>query len=205
MTTPPARTTPHRAKLHAGTELADGSRKRGQAPSRQEEPGRRGPPQSADCDDEAVHLRRYRDDDREAVWQLHNLALEHAGAHGGSGPWDDDLNAIRETYLDGGGEFLVGVDGGQIVAMGALRRCDADCAELKRMRIHPAVQRRGLGRRLLHRLEERALELGYRTLVLDTTMRQEAAQALYRGEGYRETGRRRAGRFELVFFEKQIR
>ncbi len=151
-----------------------------------------------------MRLRRYRDADREAVWQLHNLALEHAGAHGGSGPWDDDLNAIRATYLERGGEFLVGVEGRRIVAMGALRRRDAACAELKRMRVHPAVQRRGLGRRLLRRLEERAVELGYRTLVLDTTMRQQAAQALYRAEGYRETGRGRAGPFELVFFEKQI-
>ncbi len=89
--------------------------------------------------------------------------------------------------------------------MGALRRCDAGCAELKRLRVHPAVQRRGLGRCLLHRLEERALELGYRTLVLDTTVRQLAAQALYRDEGYSETGRGRGGAFELVFFEKQIR
>ncbi|MDQ4048226.1 MAG: GNAT family N-acetyltransferase [Actinomycetota bacterium] len=152
-----------------------------------------------------MRLRRYRDEDREAVWHLHNLALEHAGAHGGSGPWDDDLNAIAETYLERGGEFLVGLEGRQIVAMGALRRCDADCAELKRMRVHPAVQRRGLGRHLLHRLEERALELGYRRLVLDTTVRQQAAQALYRKEGYQETGRRRAGAFELIFFEKQVR
>ncbi len=45
------------------------------------------------------------------MWDLHNLALEHAGAHAGSGPWDDDLSAIRETYLEGGGEFLVGVEG----------------------------------------------------------------------------------------------
>ena len=149
-------------------------------------------------------LRRYRDEDREAVRQLHDLALEHAGAHGGSGPWDDDLDAIGETYRERGGEFLVGVDGQQIVAMGALRRCDTDRAELKRMRVHPCVQRRGFGRRLLHSLEERALELGYRTLVLDTTVQQQAARALYLNEGYREKGRGHAGSFELVFFEKQL-
>jgi len=120
------------------------------------------------------------------------------------GPWDDDLDAIGETYLERGGEFLVGVDGQQIVAMGALRRCDTDRAELKRMRVHPCVQRRGFGRRLLHSLEERALELGYRTLALDTTVQQQAARALYLNKGYRETGRGHAGSFELVFFEKQL-
>lgn len=161
-------------------------------------------PRFPGCDDEGVVLRRYRDEDREAVRHLHDLALEHAGAHGGSGPWDDDLDAIGETYLERGGEFLVGVDGQQIVAMGALRRSDTDRAELKRMRVHPSVQRRGFGRRLLHSLEQRALELGYRTLVLDTTVQQQAARALYINEGYRETGRGQAGSFELVFFEKQL-
>ncbi len=150
-------------------------------------------------------IRRYEDVDRDAVWALHNLALAASGAHAGNGPWDNDLHDIANAYLAAGGEFLVGLLDGRLVAMGALRRTAPDRAEIKRMRVHPAFQRRGLGRRLLHRLQERALELGYRTLVLDTTVRQLAAQALYRDEGYSETGRGRAGAFELVFFEKQIR
>ena len=152
-----------------------------------------------------MRLRRYREEDREAVLELHNLALEQAGAHLGNGPWDDDLAAIATTYLESGGEFLVGVEDARIVAMGALRPRDARRAEVRRMRVHPAVQRSGFGRRLLHRLEQRAAELGYRTLVLDTTVQQQAAQALYRSEGYKETGRGREGPFELILFEKRIR
>jgi ribosomal protein S18 acetylase RimI-like enzyme len=151
-----------------------------------------------------VRLRRYRDEDRQAVWELHTLALEQAGGHQ-KGPWDDDLGAIAATYLESGGEFLVGVEDARIVAIGAFRPRDDRRAEIKRMRVHPAVQRRGFGRRLLHRLEQGAVELGYRTLILDTTVEQEAAQALYRGEGYKETGRGRAGPFELILFEKRIR
>ncbi len=67
------------------------------------------------------------------------------------------------------------------------------------------MQRRGLGRRVLRRLEQRAVELGYRTLVLDTTAEQRAAQALYHREGYTEAGRGQAGPFELILFEKQLR
>jgi hypothetical protein len=38
--------------------------------------------------------------------------------------------------------------------------------------------------------------------VLDTTVQQTAAQALYRGEGYGETGRGTLGRFEVISFAK---
>jgi len=151
-----------------------------------------------------MRLRRFREEDREAVWQLHNLALEQVGAHAGNGPWDDDLKAISVTYLERGGEFVVGVEGSRIMAMGALLPREPGRAEIKRMRVHPGVHRRGFGRRVLHHLEERAVQLGCQTLVLDTTVEQQAAQALYLGEGYKETGRREAERFALIFFEKHI-
>ena len=110
------------------------------------------------------------------MWQLHQVALEQAGGHL-SGPWEDDLTMIPATYLEAGGEFLVGVENGRVVAMGALRK----------------------------RNERRAIELGYQRLVLDTTIDQRAAQALYRSEDYSETGRGSAGPFELILFEKRIR
>lgn len=68
-----------------------------------------------------LKVRRYRTADHDAVWQLHNESLLATGAHGGNGPWDDDLHQIEEVYLAPGGEFLVGLHQGRIVAMGALR------------------------------------------------------------------------------------
>jgi ribosomal protein S18 acetylase RimI-like enzyme len=149
-------------------------------------------------------IRRYRPCDHDAVWELHNLALEATGAHGGSGPWDDDLHHVEEAYLRSGGEFLVGTLDGRVVAMGALKRLTEERAEIKRMRVHPDFWRRGFGQRILGRLERKACESGYRSLVLDTTTGQTAAQELYRGSGYVETGRRRRGPFELILFEKQL-
>jgi len=138
------------------------------------------------------------------VWALHNDALHHAGAHGGSGPWDDDLHAIRRVYLDQGGDFVVGLLNDHLVAMGGLRRTGHERAELKRMRVAPQHHRLGFGRRLLEHLETRAAELGYSHLRLDTTACQFAAQALYRSRGYRETAREQHDRFELVFYEKNL-
>lgn len=129
---------------------------------------------------------------------LHDLALEQAGAHGGSGEWDADLDEISAVYLSGDGEFLVGHVGGRLVAMGALRRVSATTGRITRMRVHPEHQRRGYGRLVLERLERRAAEVGYARLELDTTTLQTAAQALYTSAGYVETGRSRSGRFTVI-------
>ena len=149
-------------------------------------------------------IRRFQDSDHDAVWALHHDALQDAGAHAGSGPWDDDLHAIYRVYLEQGGEFIVGLVNDELVAMGALRRTGPQRAEIKRMRIAPHLQRRGFGRRVLKHLETRAAELGYTQLHLDTTAEQRAAQALYRSHGYRETAREQRDRFELIFYEKNL-
>jgi ribosomal protein S18 acetylase RimI-like enzyme len=151
----------------------------------------------------ALELRRFEPGDARAVRALHDLALAEAGAHLGRGPWDDDLRSIPATYIDDGGEFLVGLCDGRLVAMGALRHVTDTVAELKRMRVHPAFQRRGFGRLLLARLEDRARELGYRQLRLDTTVVQTAAQRLYRSSGYREVGRGQLAGMEVIYYEKR--
>lgn len=151
-----------------------------------------------------LRIRRFKDSDHDAVWALHSAALHDAGAYAGSGPWDDDLHAVRRVYLEQGGEFVVGLLGDELVAMGALRRTGARRAEIKRMRVAPHHQRRGFGRRILEHLEHRAAQLGYTQLHLDTTAEQLAAQALYRNHDYRETARERNERFELIFYAKNL-
>jgi ribosomal protein S18 acetylase RimI-like enzyme len=151
-----------------------------------------------------LELRRYEESDAGTVWRLHEDGLRQMNAHAGHGPWDDDLRSILASYLDSGGEFLVGVVGGEVVAMGALRRVSATVAEVKRMRVDIRFQRQGFGRTILRRLEQRARELGYRTLRLDTTVTQVPAQHLYRACGYREMGRAHLGGQELILFERHL-
>ena len=96
-------------------------------------------------------IRRYEEPDHDEVWALHNVALEAVGVHGGNGAWDDDLHHIDQVYLEAGGEFLVGVLDGHIVAMGAFKRISREAAEIKRIRVYPAFQRRGFGQAILER------------------------------------------------------
>ena len=150
-------------------------------------------------------IRRFQDADQPAVVRLHHDALSPTGAHLGAGPWDADLDAIDDVYLQAAGEFLVGTLDGEVVAMGALRRIDELVAEIKRMRTAATHQGHGFGRQMLACLERRACELGYRRLRLDTTDRQAAARHLYESFGYRETRRKPGpGNIENIIYEKTL-
>ncbi len=152
---------------------------------------------------QAIAIRRYRSGDREAVRNLHDAALNDVGAHLWTGPWDADLDAVESVYLEDGGEFLVGVLGGEVVGMGALRRDPDGRAWITRMRVSPRLQGKGIGQNFLDRLHRRAEELGYTTLHLDTTVGQVAAQRLYEKNGYRQTSRGRVEPFECLYYERK--
>ncbi len=101
---------------------------------------------------------------------------------------------------------MVGEIDGKIIAMGGFRKKSSDTVEMKRMRVDPQFQRRGYGQLILNMLEQRAREMGYKKMILDTTIRSKAAVSLYIKNGYKETGRRDVAQFNtvLIFFEKQL-
>ncbi|ELY79878.1 GNAT family N-acetyltransferase [Natrinema pallidum] len=113
-------------------------------------------------------IRRYRSDDGPRVRELHETAMRDADAYVPGVP-DDDLESVTETFLETGGEFLVGELAARIVAMGAFRPVDESASiatfvpdlvdaavEVTRLRVAPDVQRRGYGRQIYRDLEERA-------------------------------------------------
>jgi ribosomal protein S18 acetylase RimI-like enzyme len=149
-------------------------------------------------------LRSYGTGDLAAVEDLHVFAIQQAGAYLGRGPWDDDVYAIKEVYLNNQGEFLLGEWDGRVVAMGGFRRTAPERAEIKRMRVHPDYQGRGFGQIILDELETRACALGYKTLHLDTSVLQIPAQKLYEKNGFREVGRDIYQQLEVILYEKQL-
>jgi ribosomal-protein-alanine N-acetyltransferase len=65
-----------------------------------------------------------------------------------------------------------------------------DEAHITTFGVHPDWRRRGVGRRLLLRLAELALELGAARMTLEVRVGNEVAQALYRSFGFAVAGRR---------------
>ena len=153
---------------------------------------------------EELLIRRYEPGDKNAVWRVHEAAFR-ATLPRFLPAVDRDLRNVPNAYLDAG-EFLVGeVDGG-IVAAGGFRRTDERTVEFKRLRVHPDCWRLGYGRAVVEALEDRARDRGYERAMLHTSEQLEAAQSLYRSEGYRETKRERHSEadMELVYFEKRL-
>jgi len=161
-------------------------------------------------------IRRYQPGDEAALRELQRVALTDAGAYFGEGAVDEDLGRVESVYLDAGGEFLVAEVDGKIVGSGALRRpseivgelSDDAGAELKRFYVHPEYHRRGIGRALYDDLEARARELGYETMVLETTARQTPARRFYESRGFeerrRESGEDEGERYEVLTYRKVL-
>lgn len=151
-------------------------------------------------------IRRYRKSDQAAVLHLHREGLARIGLRPGDGVYyEHDLHQLEEVYLSAGtGEFVIGERDGQRVAMGGLRRVDDVTGELVRMRVRPDMQRLGYGTAILLVIEERARELGYRTMAADTTEFQGPALELYFRHGYRETHRRVISGIINIYIEKQL-
>ncbi|WP_426441176.1 GNAT family N-acetyltransferase [Bradyrhizobium genosp. P] len=153
--------------------------------------------------DEAI-FRRFDSADADNVWHLHRTASEDVSVCGPEGTWEDDLRNIGEVYIGSGGDFMLAHIGCRLAAMGGLKPIDDGVVELKRMRVDPAFQRRGLGRRILGELESRAVALEFKSIVLDTTTIQVGAQRLYESAGY---VRRRKGMlhgYAVICYEKRL-
>ncbi|MEE6210436.1 GNAT family N-acetyltransferase [Salarchaeum sp. III] len=165
----------------------------------------------------SLRIRRYEPGDRDAADAVIEAALRHANAYFEDAPALVDGDRIAE-YVDAGGEFLVGLLDGELVATAAFRppkgiaadlaTLDETTAEVKRMHVHPDHHRRGFGQAMYDELEARASEAGFTRLVLSTSARQEPAHAFYRQNGYETADRTSVeidgGDLDILVFETDL-
>ena len=89
------------------------------------------------------------------------------------------------AFEDPDGCFLVARLDGKAVGCAGICRCEGEStAELRRMYVAPEARRLGIARLLMSRLEQKARELGYRTLRLETGPEQPEAVRLYETNGF---------------------
>ena len=143
---------------------------------------------------EELTIRRYQPADSGRVRELHELVLRDAGGYVEGVP-DEDVRDPLGSYVESGGEFLVGERTGTVVAMGGYRPASdwaieafeavaEPAAELKRMRTDPTCQGKGHGTAILGVLETRARRAGFREFLLDTGADFEQPRAFYERRGY---------------------
>jgi ribosomal-protein-alanine N-acetyltransferase len=105
-----------------------------------------------------------------------------------SSPWpayafEQELSANRLAH------YLVARLDDRVVGFGGIWLM-VDEAHITTFGVHPDHRRRGIGRRLLLRLAEVAIELGSARMTLEVRVSNTPAQILYRSFGFRAAGRR---------------
>ena len=103
----------------------------------------------------------------------------------GDGFWkrdfEDELAALPGYYK---ALLIARDDAGELVGSAAVKHLPDGAAELKRLYVRPAARGAGLGKRLAEAAIERARELGYTVIRLDTLPRMETARGIYAALGF---------------------
>jgi len=98
--------------------------------------------------------------------------------------FEDELASLPGKYAPPDGQLFLACCNGEPAGCVALRRIDGHACEMKRMFLYPRYQGRGIGRRLGEAIISDARAAGYALMRLDTSWRQQEAQALYSKLGF---------------------
>jgi GNAT superfamily N-acetyltransferase len=114
--------------------------------------------------------------------------------------------ATEDAFAADDAAWIVAYRDGAPVGCGGLRTLAPEIGEVKRMFVTSPARGSGLGRRLLHALEARAVAIGHTRLRLLTTPMLSEACALYAADGYAEIERVQRGAEPVeIWLEKVLR
>jgi len=155
-------------------------------------------------------IRRYKSDDKEKVKEFYKFASIHSEIGYRSGPWESDFDNIEGHFFNGG-EFLVGLIDGEVIAMGGYRKISDNVGQIRRMRVHPNHRRKGYAQQIIQRLEEVAKQNKMTELQLKTSTQQKMAQSFYEKNGYVKMEKEKeyyteggGNSFEVVWYRKSL-
>jgi putative acetyltransferase len=131
-----------------------------------------------------------------AVWLNIDLSFQK---------FDKELLQLKEMYGFPNGAIFLSKENSFFTGCVAIRKIDSDTAELKRMFIREDYRGRGIASTLLQNATEKAIQLGYKKIKLDTLDNMIPAINLYKKNGFYEIAPYYFNpETNAVFFEKVL-
>ncbi len=154
-------------------------------------------------------VRPWQPSDRQSVADLIGGVLAEYGLAWDPQGADRDVLAIENCYWATGGAFWCIEQAGQIVGSGgyypitkgaseAITRGQG-AVEIRKMYLHPWVRGQGLGKFLLHLLEEEIRQEGWREIWVETSSLLWEAVLFYEGQGYQPSTGVETARCDRVY------
>lgn len=112
-----------------------------------------------------------------AAWLNIDLSFQH---------FYEELHNLKTMYNAADGGIILCKEENNFIACVAIRRSTANIAELKRMYVQPAHQHKGIGKKLLEKAIELAIQCKYEFIRLDTLNHMTPAINLYKKYGFYE-------------------
>ena len=138
------------------------------------------------------HIRPYRREDHGGVVATVRATYADLAYTMDFAAFDRDLEDIEMSYRDGGGEFWVLDDHGDVVGCVGVTPVDVETCELHRLYLRRSIRGRNWGRRLLETAVDWAREAGFRRMVLWSDILFARAREVYEKNGFTATERTRA-------------
>ena len=131
-------------------------------------------------------LRLATNSDVEAIKTLVFQVLAEFGLKPDSSSTDRDIDNIEKHYTHRNGLFYVIEDNQQVIATMGVYQLEASICELRKMYLLPDYRGTGIGKRLLELAIDKAKQLGYQRMELETASPLKTAVALYQSYGFKE-------------------
>jgi GNAT superfamily N-acetyltransferase len=119
--------------------------------------------------------------------------------------FQEELDNLPGKYSAPTGIILLAKEGENVAGIVALKQLEDGVCEMKRLFVLPDYQGYGIGKLLTKKLLNKAKDLKFKTMKLDTLARLESAVALYQQLGFEQTEPYNINPEEdILYFEKQL-